>query len=417
MTELEPIRPWGRQAPDPVLSGLPTLGVPVQLRKNPYSPGAGLRPAALVGRDGELQAWCVALQRLENARSAKSFVLHGLRGQGSTVLLGEFHRKAEQRDWMTVTIEANTSSPLRDTLARALYPAVRELVRPGAGDKLTKALATFKACSVKVDLAGAWSVGFDVVSEQGRGHSAGLEADISELIGDLAEAAQEQGRGLAILIDEAQELNSDELKALCSICHQGGRLRWPFLMALAGLPSLPRLLSKANDSAEDLFTYTEITPLHDGAARQALTGPAANEGVPWDEEAIRYVMTESQGHPYCLQEYGQGTWDAAEGGTLTFDDARVGVVSGQAHLDAGFYRTNWELATRAQQAYLQAMARDGVGPSKSADVADWLGKAQVAVGSFRKGLIEKGLIYSPEQGQVAYAIPGMADYIARKSRS
>jgi hypothetical protein len=59
----------------------------------------------------------------------------------------------------------------------------------------------------------------------GRGHSGGLEADISELISDLAEAAREQSRGLAILIDEAQDLTRDELKALCAICHQGGQLR------------------------------------------------------------------------------------------------------------------------------------------------------------------------------------------------
>jgi hypothetical protein len=285
MTELETIRPWGRQVPDPARSGLPTFGVCVQFRKNPFSPGAGLRPAALVGCDGELQDWSVALQRLENARPAKSVVLHGLRGEGRTVMLGEFHRMAEERDWMTVTIEANTSSPLRHTLARALYPVVRELVQPNAGDKLTKALATFNAFSVKVDLAGAWSFGFDVVSEQGLGHSGGLEADISELIGDLAEAAREQSRGLAILIDEAQNLTRDELKALCAICHQGGQLRWPFLMALAGPPSLPRVLSEANGFAEHVFSYREITQLQDGAAGQALTSPATAEGVPWDEEA------------------------------------------------------------------------------------------------------------------------------------
>jgi len=57
-------------------------------RTNPYSPGAGLRPAALVGRDAELQDWSVALERMESARSARSVVLHGLRGVGKTVLLG-----------------------------------------------------------------------------------------------------------------------------------------------------------------------------------------------------------------------------------------------------------------------------------------------------------------------------------------
>jgi hypothetical protein len=34
------------------------------------------------------------------------------RGQGQTVLLGEFHRMAKERDWITVIIEPNTVSPL-----------------------------------------------------------------------------------------------------------------------------------------------------------------------------------------------------------------------------------------------------------------------------------------------------------------
>jgi len=383
-------------------------------RNNPYSPGAGLRPAALVGRDSELQDWSVALDRIENARSARSIVLHGLRGVGKTVLLGEFHQQAEDRKWVSVMIEANTGRPLREALARALYPVVRELVRPKAGDKLKKALATFKAFSVKVDATGAWSFGIDVATAQGRGDSGELETDLAELIKDLAEAAQEQNRGLAILIDEAQDLNNDELKALCAICHQGGQRGWPFLLALAGLPNLPRVLSEAKSYAERLFTYREITQLHQDAARQALTRPAAAEGVSWEEEAVSYVVTETRSYPYFLQEYGQATWNAAGGTTLTYDDARVGATSGQAHLDAGFYRARWERAAPSQRAYLQAMAPDGDGPSQSGEVAARLGKTPTGVGPIRDSLIKKGLIYSPEHGQIAYTVPGMADFIARQ---
>jgi hypothetical protein len=383
-------------------------------RNNPYSPGAGLRPAALVGRDSELQDWSVALDRIENARSARSIVLHGLRGVGKTVLLGEFHQQSEDRKWVSVMIEANTGRPLREALARALYPVVRELVRPKAGDKLKKALATFKAFSVKVDATGAWSFGLDVAPAQGRGDSGELESDLSELIKDLAEAAQEQNRGLAILIDEAQDLNNDELKALCAICHQGGQRDWPFLLALAGLPNLPKVLSEAKSYAERLFTYREITQLEQDAARQALTKPAATEGVSWEEAAVSYVVKETRSYPYFLQEYGQATWNAAGGTTLTYDDARVGAVSGQAHLDAGFYRGRWERAAPAQRAYLEAMAQDGEGPSQSGEVATRLGKTPTGVGPIRDSLIKKGLIYSPEHGQIAYTVPGMADFIARQ---
>jgi len=184
---------------------------------------------------------------------------------------------AEERDWVTVIIEANTVCSLRDTL----YPAVRELLRPSAGDKLTKALATFKAFSVKVDIAGAWSCGLEVAAEPGRGDSGQLEADLSELIRDLSEAAREQGRGLAIFIDEAQDLTRDELKALCAICHRSGQPRWPLLVALAGLPSLPRALSKANSFARTSLQLLGDRPVATwrGTAGVDLAGCRRGRGV------------------------------------------------------------------------------------------------------------------------------------------
>ena len=47
---------------------------------NPYSPGAGSRPPALVGRDEQIDNMNVALQRLLLGSSARSQLLTGLRG-------------------------------------------------------------------------------------------------------------------------------------------------------------------------------------------------------------------------------------------------------------------------------------------------------------------------------------------------
>jgi len=140
----------------------PAFGVGASVRKDTYSAGAGLGRAALVARDDELPDWSVALQRVENGRPAQSVVLHGPHGAGRTVLLGASHRRAEDRHWMTVIINANAGSPFWGTLSCALYPLVRELVQPRAGDELVKALATFELFSVKVEVAGEWPFGFDV---------------------------------------------------------------------------------------------------------------------------------------------------------------------------------------------------------------------------------------------------------------
>jgi len=63
--------------------------------RNPYAPGAGSRPPALAGREEELQAFRILLERLRRRRREKSMIITGLRGVGKTVLLNTFGSIAE----------------------------------------------------------------------------------------------------------------------------------------------------------------------------------------------------------------------------------------------------------------------------------------------------------------------------------
>ena len=72
---------------------------------NPYSPGAGTRPPALVGRDSEIESMDVALQRLLLGRDGRSQMLTGLRGVGKTVMLNEYEQLAESRGFFHEHIE------------------------------------------------------------------------------------------------------------------------------------------------------------------------------------------------------------------------------------------------------------------------------------------------------------------------
>ena len=75
---------------------------------NPYSPGAGIRPAALVGRSTELTLIDTMISRTARGLHNRGIIVHGLRGVGKTVLLNEIARKAEAADWLTVRIEATS---------------------------------------------------------------------------------------------------------------------------------------------------------------------------------------------------------------------------------------------------------------------------------------------------------------------
>ena len=103
--------------------------------RNPYAPGAGQRPPELAGRDAELAAFDVALERVERGRPERSLILTGLRGVGKTVLLNALRSKALDRGWGTGKVEARPDTSLRRPFTGALHAAARELsVRHRAPD-------------------------------------------------------------------------------------------------------------------------------------------------------------------------------------------------------------------------------------------------------------------------------------------
>src|ERR1700712_6027223 len=98
--------------------------------RNPYAPGAGQRPPELAGRDIELTAFDVVLERIAHGRPERSLVLTGLRGVGKTVLLNQLPSAAISRGWGTGKIEARPDQSLRRPGSSALHLALRELRHP-----------------------------------------------------------------------------------------------------------------------------------------------------------------------------------------------------------------------------------------------------------------------------------------------
>src|SRR3990167_10844653 len=89
--------------------------------QNPFSPGVGSPPPALVGR---LNQGNILYARIKQHRAEKSLLLTGLRGVGKTVLLNELERLAELADYKTILIEAREDKSLGELLA----PSVRQLL-------------------------------------------------------------------------------------------------------------------------------------------------------------------------------------------------------------------------------------------------------------------------------------------------
>ena len=380
---------------------------------NPYSPGAGKRPPALVGRDDEIAAFDVAVQRLTLGRSDRSQMLTGLRGVGKTVLLREFRNIATSRGWVGRHIEATEDGRFVHQVAAAVQSALfdltpsRRLVE--AASQVLGVLKSFQL-SWNIPDAGTLAVGIDPVG--GRADSGILQRDLTDLLQEVAQHAANRGKGVVLTIDEIQHLPKQHLRPLVIGLHEISQIDLPLLVVGAGLPSILGMLGEARTYAERLFGFMEIDSLDQEAARRALTEPAAAEGVTWDESATAEVLTRTKGYPYFLQEFGRQAWRMAEGpNRITRQDVVDAVPFAHSELNAGFFRVRMDRATDVQRAYLSAMAAMGPGPHRSGDVARALGRTTTQLGSVRHALIRLGLCYSPRHDVIAFSVPMFDEYI------
>lgn len=372
---------------------------------NPYVPGAGRQPAELAGRDGELAQFGVELARAADGLSIVGFVLVGLRGVGKTVLLNAMRSHAHDAGWATAKVEARRGASLLVPLTKALKVAIRGISRRARNqnrvEAVKQALATFGLT------AGTDGVRVSVDLERRR-HE--LEVDLTALFTDLGELARDADAGVAIFVDEMQDVDADELAALCAACHEMSQTGHPVLLVGAGLPSLPVVLSTARSYAERLFTYLPIDTLSAEAVEQAILAPAARRNVTYTPDALAEVAALADGYPYFIQAYGKAVWNASEGSPITTDD--VGAARPEAEQErAVFFGARYERATEAERAYMRAMAHLGDGPVATAAVARTAHRPLRSLSAARDALIRKTLIYSTERGYVAFAVPHFAAYL------
>lgn len=382
---------------------------------NPFSPGAGSPPPELAGRAQILEQARITLGRIMAGRPERSQLLIGLRGVGKTVLLNKIRELAEEAGYKTVFIEAHESKPL----AALLLPSLRQLLisldrMANVSEKVRRGLRVLKSFFKGVKLKYQdIEIGIDIDPEYGVADSGDLEADLSALFLALGEAAADRGVAIALIVDELQYLDEEELSALIMAMHQVSQRQLPVVLIGAGLPQLVALAGRAKSYAERLFQFPEVGALQDTDAAAALQEPVREQQVEFTTEALREIIRQTQGYPYFLQEWGYQAWNLATKSPIEIDVVRQATQESIERLDTNFFRVRFDRLTPREKDYLRAMADLGEGPQRSGDIADRLGVKVQSVAPIRNGLIKKGMIYSPAHGDTAFTVPLFGDFMKR----
>jgi hypothetical protein len=346
-------------------------------------------------------------------------VLTGLRGVGKTVLLNALRSAAVRAGWGTGKLEARPDQSIRRPLSAALHLAIREL--GGADpDSAQHVLGVLKSFALKgtadAKLRDRWQPGIDAPAVAGRADSGDIEIDLVELFSDVAGLAADCGRGVAVFIDEMQDLTPQDVSALCAACHELSQNGLPLVVVGAGLPHLPAVLSASKSYSERLFRYARIDRLERASADQALSSPAREEGADFTEDALAAMYEVTAGYPYFIQAYGKAVWDVAPRTPISAADVTVAAPEAEAELAVGFFGSRYDRATPAEREYLRGMAVASAddppsGGVPTAAVAEALGRKPQSLSPARDALMKKGLIYSAERGLIAFTVPHFGRYL------
>ncbi len=382
---------------------------------NPYRPGAGTPPPALIGRDDLIEGFEFTLRRAIDNRPGKSYMAVGLRGAGKTVLLNRFVGIGTELGMQVGFIEAPESGDFRSLLSIRLRKILLELqsrpVRDAARRLITRALSVLK--SFTLHLPGGVSLSLGVDPLVGHADSGQLAEDLTDVMVAVGEAASACESGLLLAVDEVQYLSEIELAAVVTAIHRTTQLSLPIVLVGAGLPQLPRLVGEAKSYSERLFEFPVVDSLVASDAAEAIVRPARDNGVEFELAAIDLIVEESRGYPYFLQEWGSHVWNGSPASPITGGDVRSVRTGVNAALDNNFFRVRLDRLTPKESEYLRAMAELGPGPHRSGDIAAQLGVKTESVAPRRANLISKGMIYSPAHGDTAFTVPLFDDFLRR----
>jgi len=383
---------------------------------NPFAPGVGFQPPALVGRCAILDEASIAITRVAAGLHSKEMLLVGLRGVGKTVLLNAILAEVERRGFFTASCECIETRHLAEALLPQLRSTLMRMSTAAAvKDGAQRALRTLHSFVAQIKLSyEGLRLTFDGPKEAGAADSGDLSADLTDLFVSIGEAARASNTALTIFVDEMQYLNEESLRALLMALHKINQRGLPIYFVGAGLPPLIGNMGNSRSYSERLFSVPTMGPLSRTDVRDALTIPIEKANAFIEARAVDHIYRASGGYAYFVQEWGLHAWNAAKGQDIDLRAAQNADTLARESLDRSFFSFRFDRLTTAEKEYLRAMASvAGTDPVKSGKIAELLGKKSNTVGYIRNGLVAKGMIYSPVYGDNAFTVPHFDQFMRR----
>ena len=197
----------------------------------------------------------------------------------------------------------------------------------------------------------------------------------------------------------------------------------PFMLVLAGLPTLFPKLVDARRNSERMFRVVTLGKLNDEESREAILIPieVADCPVNFNEESVEKICHESGGYPYFIQFICREVFDVFIQQYPKDQPRMVPVDAIQRKLDADFFAGRWAKITDRQRELLWVIANLDH-PDEEFTIQELVEEARkILTKTFSPShanqmlvsLAERGMIYKNRLGKYSFAVPLLGRFILR----
>ena len=360
-----------------------------------FSPSFGNHPSQLVGRETLLKELLQGLDTRPGSRE-RALVILGQRGSGKTVLLWELADRATEQGFVV-------ASPT--IVAEGMMERIVEKVQDAGERHVKERRSRMSGGSVG---ALGFSVGLQFSREVQETKSPSYK------LTQLARKLTEQGRGVLVLVDELQA-NAPEVRQLVGTYQELVGERLNVALAMAGLPGATA--ATLNDKVLTFLNRAhkaELGPLAFGDVDAFFRRSFERLGLAVPDGLRRQASAAVEGSPYLLQLIGHNlVLYAHEDGTVDEEALASALKTAQADFENDVCKTALGALSEKDVAFLEALARAG-SPARTSRIAELMGEAPDYAQKYRRRLIDAGIIEAPERGRVAFAVPHLEGYLARR---
>lgn len=363
------------------------------VQTNPFTPVFGKVPPFMAGRERIIDDMTAAFSSNGNSPDLCSLFV-GARGTGKTALLTYLAHEAEQYGWISARV---TASPvmLEDILQR-LQESANHLIEPKQNRQLTG-----------LEISAIGSISWKNLPES---------ANWRTRMNNVFSALEKTNTGVLICVDEVDP-SLESMEHLVTVYQHfvGEGKRASLLMA--GLPHrVSALLSGRSTSFLRRAARHNLGPIPRYEVEETFRLTIQTAGKEITDDALQEAVKAIDGFPFMLQLVGYRSWNAAGvAKTIDINAIERGVRLAQEELEERVFDATIAELSKGDRAFLQAMTQDE-GLTCRSDLTQRLNKSSGYISTYKKRLLEAGVIEEPEPGVFRFALPGFRDYLLRKSK-